>query len=244
MHGWRLRKKTLNPGTVEYCQLWWVYDKLKNIHKHSTSKAGKEGGELHRVKCLGHPIFSQRKEAIFRKPAYTYKSTKAGKEFFLVMVPFFTPPYRWHFYKSHSTLYPQGKLSATHSPQMQKKYKDKKHYFQKVLPNVDADKLLVRPPFPSVWQTPAHFPPPVVVCISLWEKQPEYPMETYSYGLPWETQTRWETCSWKIDTWDTWTATSALVASGALKGRWLSDPNWHFPTLLHIKELPTQKVTT
>lgn len=118
MHGWRLRKKTLSPGTVEYCQLWWVYDKLKNIHKHSTSKAGK-GGELRRVKCLGHPIFSQRKEAIFRKPAYTSRNTKVGKEFFL-MVPFFTPPYKWHCYKSHSTLCPQGKLSATHSPRMKK----------------------------------------------------------------------------------------------------------------------------
>lgn len=119
MHGWRLRKKTLNPGTVEYCQLWWVYDKLKNIHKHSTSKAGKEGGELRRVKCLGHPIFSQHKEAIFRKPTYTSRNTKVGKEFFL-MVPFFTPPYKWHCYKRHSTLCPQGKLSATHSPHMKK----------------------------------------------------------------------------------------------------------------------------
>lgn len=40
-------------------------------------------------------------------------------------------------------------------------------------------------------------------------------METYSYGLPWEMQSRWETCSWKASTWGTWTATPAPVASGA-----------------------------
>lgn len=131
MHGWRLRKKTLSPGTVERRQLWWVYDKLKNIHKHSTSKAGK-GEELHRVKCLGHPIFSQHEEDIFRKPVYTYKNTEAGKESWDLMVPF-TSPCRWHFYKSHSTLYPQGQPSATQSPQIKKNIKTKSTITKKTL---------------------------------------------------------------------------------------------------------------
>lgn len=115
IHGWRLRKKTLSPGTVEYCQLWWVYDKLKNIHKHLTSKAGKEGGKLHGVNCLGLAIFSQRKEVILRKAAYTYKNTEAGKEFFILMV-FFAPPCGWHLYKCHSTLFPRKAGCNTFHP--------------------------------------------------------------------------------------------------------------------------------
>lgn len=129
MHGWRLRKKTLNLGTVEYCQLWWVCDKLKNIHKHSTSKAGKEGGEQRRVSRLGHPIFSQHKAAIFSKPTYTYRSTRAGKEFFILVVPS-TQPWRWHIHQSSHLASTPWKVTCNTFPQI-KKYGDKRLWHKK-----------------------------------------------------------------------------------------------------------------
>lgn len=117
----------------------------------------------------GASHFQSAQEAIFRKPAYTYRSAKARKEFIL-MVPFFTPLGSGISTRAAASPF-IPKLPATSSPRS--KYQEKRLQHQKAIAN--ADRLLARPPLSSVHQTPAHLPAPVALCISLWEKTARIP---------------------------------------------------------------------